>query len=202
MPIKAIIFDLDGTLLDTLEDIADAVNGVLSERGFPSHRIDAYRYFVGDGSETLVRRALPAEKRSDQNVRSALAAFKEAYGFVAGDDVLRFTAIALNELVDTYGTPDDFIGHAGNDNFIIITTDEAAQKILAQVKERFTAEILSHYNFIDRDQGYILTTDQGGNSIKVPLMTISIGIVSPSQYQFSDIREITELAAQARRQGR
>jgi len=127
-------------------------------------------------------------------------AFKEVYGFVAGDDVLRFTAMTLNELVDSFGTPDDFIGHAGNDNFIIITTDDAAQSIRAQVKARFAEEILSHYNFMDRDQGYILTTGQEGESLKVPLMAIGIGTVSPSQYQFADIREITELAAEARRQ--
>jgi DNA-binding response OmpR family regulator len=127
-------------------------------------------------------------------------AFKEVYGFVAGDDVLRFTAMTLNELVDTYGTPDDFIGHAGNDNFIIITTDGAAEEIRTQVKARFAEEVLSHYNFMDRDQGYILATGPEGESIKVPLMAIGIGSVSPSQYQFADIREITELAAEARRQ--
>ena len=50
--------------------------------------------------------------------------FKEVYGFVAGDDALRFTAMLINEVVDEVGTPNDFLGHAGGDNFIIITQEE------------------------------------------------------------------------------
>jgi phosphoglycolate phosphatase len=58
---KAAIFDLDGTLLDTLEDLADAMNLVLERNRLPVHEAAAYRYFVGDGIEMLVRRALPFE---------------------------------------------------------------------------------------------------------------------------------------------
>lgn len=56
---RAIIFDLDGTLLDTLQDLALSVNHVLRRRGFKEHPIDAYRYFVGDGIDMLVQRAFP-----------------------------------------------------------------------------------------------------------------------------------------------
>ena len=59
MPYQAVLFDLDGTLLDTLEDLGDAVNRVLSDRGLPVHPIDAYRFFVGDGMAKLIERALP-----------------------------------------------------------------------------------------------------------------------------------------------
>lgn len=62
---QAVLFDLDGTLLDTLEDLADAVNAVLSSLGFAVHPVDAYRYFVGDGVETLMRRTLPASAAAD-----------------------------------------------------------------------------------------------------------------------------------------
>jgi len=81
MSVKAIIFDLDGTLLNTLEDLADAVNRVLRERGFPTHSLDAYRYFVGNGSEMLVKRALPDSRHDDEVVvRSCLDAFLRDYG--------------------------------------------------------------------------------------------------------------------------
>ena len=126
--------------------------------------------------------------------------FKDVYGFVASDDVLRFTAMLMGEIVDEFGTLDDFIGHAGGDNFIIITTEKAGQSIKKQIKERFDEEILSHYSFIDREQGYVLTTDSDGKDVKKPLMSLSIGDVSPSRYEFADIREITELAADVRRQ--
>jgi DNA-binding response OmpR family regulator len=127
-------------------------------------------------------------------------AFKEVYGFVAGDDVLRFTAMLLGEVVDKFGTVNDFIGHAGGDNFIVITSEEAANNIKAGLKARFSEEGLSHYNFMDREQGFIMATDESGKPSQVPLMSISVGIVSPTRNQFSDIREITELAAESRRQ--
>ncbi len=125
-------------------------------------------------------------------------AFREVYGFVAANDVLRFTAMLLNEIIDEVGNPDDFLGHPGDENFVVITTEKAAPAIRARLKERFSQEVKSHYNFLDREQGYILL-EEDGVTYSVPLMTVSVGIVSPSQYQFADIREITELAAEARR---
>ena len=78
-PYRAVIFDLDGTLLDTLEDIGDAVNRVLSARGFPVHPIDAYRFFVGNGVAKLVERALPENKRDAETIRSCLDAYRADY---------------------------------------------------------------------------------------------------------------------------
>ncbi len=126
-------------------------------------------------------------------------AFKEVYGFVAGDDVLRFTAMLMGEVVDELGTVNDFIGHAGGDNFIVITTNECVPAIRQRLKQRFADEVGSHYNFMDRDQGFILASNSLGQQEKVPLMALAVGVVTPEEQQFSDIREITELAADARR---
>jgi len=126
-------------------------------------------------------------------------AFKDVYGFVAGDDVLRFTAMLIGEVVDEKGTPNDFIGHAGGDNFIVICNEANASTIRTELKTRFATEVLSHYNFLDREQGHVITYNEAGQPVQSPLMTLSIGAVSPSQQQFADIREITELAAEARR---
>jgi len=126
--------------------------------------------------------------------------FKDVYGFVAGDDVLRFTAMMIGEVVDELGTTSDFIGHAGGDNFIVITMEEKSSAIRARLKERFDNEVLTHYNFIDRQQGFVQAPTADGTTVKVPFMTLSVGVVSPSVQLFADIREITELAAEARRQ--
>jgi GGDEF domain-containing protein len=106
----------------------------------------------------------------------------------------------IGEIVDELGTTSDFIGHAGGDNFIIITTNEAAPNIRQKLKERFANEVLTHYNFIDRQQGFIQAPQPEGSVEKVGFMTLSAGLVSPSLHSFADIREITELAAEARRQ--
>jgi phosphoglycolate phosphatase len=76
---NAVIFDLDGTLLDSLDDLADSVNTVLAARGLPTHGRDAYRAFVGNGVATLVRRAAPAGT-PDADLRDMLAAGRAEYG--------------------------------------------------------------------------------------------------------------------------
>jgi PleD family two-component response regulator len=126
--------------------------------------------------------------------------FKDMYGFVAADDVLRFTAMLISEVVDELGSPNDFIGHAGGDNFAIITRQEAAPNIAKRIKKRFAEEVLTHYNFMDREQGFINITSSEGKPEKAQLMSMALGIVSPEKHSFADIREITEMAAEIRRQ--
>jgi PleD family two-component response regulator len=126
--------------------------------------------------------------------------FKDVYGFIAGDEVLRFTSILIGEVVDEFGTPNDFIGHPGGDNFVVITSASAAPRIRDRLKQRFNAEVLTHYNFVDRERGFILAKGREGEEFQVPLMTMAVGLVSSDTHAFSDIREITEMAAEARRQ--
>lgn len=76
---KAIIFDLDGTLLNSLTDLADAVNRVLKGYNLPTHKPEAYRYFIGDGAQMLISRALPEEQRNEQMIQDCLEAFKKDY---------------------------------------------------------------------------------------------------------------------------
>ncbi len=80
MQYKAAIFDLDGTLIDSLADLADSANEMLAGFGFPRHDLDKYRYFVGNGSRKLIERCLPAEKVADSAfVDEALAKYKLCY---------------------------------------------------------------------------------------------------------------------------
>jgi phosphoglycolate phosphatase len=81
MTYSAVLFDLDGTLLDTLGDLGDSMNAVLEALGYAAHDLDAYRYFVGDGVENLVRRALPENVRTDEAlVRSVVPKMRAEYG--------------------------------------------------------------------------------------------------------------------------
>lgn len=73
-----IIFDLDGTLLDTLEDLTDSVNYAMQQFGLPTHTLDAVRGFVGNGVATLIRRAIP-QGAENPSYEAILAAFKEHY---------------------------------------------------------------------------------------------------------------------------
>ena len=76
---RLIVFDLDGTLLNSLEDLADSANWVLEQHGFPTHPVDAYRYFVGDGVRKLIERILPQEERTDARIEQCRQEFVAYY---------------------------------------------------------------------------------------------------------------------------
>lgn len=77
---KTVVFDLDGTLLNTLTDLADAGNRLCRKYGWPTHERQAYRYFVGNGIPKLVERLAPADQRTPVVLEAALADFKRDYG--------------------------------------------------------------------------------------------------------------------------
>ena len=79
MNYKAVVFDLDGTLLDTLDDLADSMNAVLQKHGHPTHPTDAYKIFVGDGVESLVRRTIAIEKTDEQTIKEFVTEMREEY---------------------------------------------------------------------------------------------------------------------------
>lgn len=76
----AFIFDLDGTLLNTIDDLANAANWVCEQNGWPTHTVDRYRYFVGNGIPKLIERLAPPEQRTPEILAEALAWFKADYG--------------------------------------------------------------------------------------------------------------------------
>ena len=76
---QLVIFDLDGTLLDTVADLANATNQALQQCGFPTHPVESYYQFVGNGINKLFSRALPAEYRSEENVQRIRSLFLPYY---------------------------------------------------------------------------------------------------------------------------
>ncbi|MFZ2959896.1 MAG: HAD family hydrolase [Candidatus Ozemobacteraceae bacterium] len=100
--VRAVLFDLDGTLLDSLRDLACSMNTVLSRVGFPEHPVESYKLMVGDGMEMLVMRAMPPEAQKDQAQISTLKqAMEEEYGHRWSETTLPYPGIPelLDELV-------------------------------------------------------------------------------------------------------
>jgi DNA-binding response OmpR family regulator len=125
--------------------------------------------------------------------------FTQTYGAVVGEDVLKFTALLLNEVVNELGGSDDFIGQmvVGPD-FVVTSTPEHLRAICERLRDRFDAEIGLHYNYKDRLAGGIMITDEQGIQRRVPLMSLSIGVLSSEDGPFYDIRELSETAEDAR----
>ena len=77
--IKAVLFDLDGTLANSIEDLADSTEKALEKLGFPGHTLAEYKYFVGDGIPKLIERALPESGRDEKTLNTCLELFMEDY---------------------------------------------------------------------------------------------------------------------------
>lgn len=91
--IKAVLFDLDGTIIDTIVDLALSVNAVLLKNGYPTHTLEQYKYFAGNGNQTLIKRALPEDKRDDETVLRIRNEFYDYYEKHCADNAKAFDGI-------------------------------------------------------------------------------------------------------------
>ena len=125
--------------------------------------------------------------------------FTHSYGAVAGEDVLKFTALLLNEAINELGGPDDFLGQmvVGPD-FVVTSTPERVKSIYERLMQRFDEEIGTLYNYKHRKQGYIEVQDDTGEIRQYPLMSLSIGMLTSNDGPFYDIRELSETAEETR----
>ncbi len=126
-------------------------------------------------------------------------AFTQSYGAVAGEDVLKFTALLLSEIVNELGSPDDFVGQmvVGPD-FVVTSATERTRGVGERLIERFDNEIGLHYNYKHRKQGSLEVATEDGSIRQVPLMSLSIGVLTSQEGPFYDIRELSETAEETR----
>ena len=123
-------------------------------------------------------------------------AFNDHYGFERGDQVIKQTAKILLESVKRCGSPSDFLGHIGGDDFIIITTPDRADAVSQAIVEQFDSTIPQLYDEEDRARGFLLHTDRQGNPIKVGLLTISIAVVTNAARSLTHIGQIAAIGAE------
>lgn len=118
MNYSGVVFDLDGTLLNTLDDMANSVNSILENHGFPIHDKEKYKYFIGNGMEKLVRRALAETDADEDMIRICLSEFIDEYD--RRREELTRPYDGVNELLDKLSSlginmsilsnkPDDFV---------------------------------------------------------------------------------------------
>ncbi len=141
-------------------------------------------------------RALLRRKEPWALVRANLRGFKAfstAYGFLAGEEVLRFAAQTLMHTVDEFGTRDDFLGHAGGDNFVVITALDRGSTTRQSLVERVNTGVLAHYSFRERERGYLILKSADGSEMQAPLMTLNAQLLTSEQGPFYDIMELTQL---------
>ncbi len=116
--------------------------------------------------------------------------FTDVYGFLAGEEVLRFSGRLFGEVMDTYGSAEDFLGHSGDDNFVMITSLNALPDLRGELRRRFDEGIKTHYSFREREQGHIVLRGSDGSETRVALMTLVVRTTTSEDGPFTDIREL------------
>jgi diguanylate cyclase (GGDEF)-like protein len=105
-------------------------------------------------------------------------AFNDHYGFMRGDEVIRFCARCLGAATDEIGEMDAFVGHIGGDDFVALVTAERAEEYCKRVIDRFDDGILDYYDTADALRGYIEVIDRRGERYAFPMVSISLGVVT------------------------
>jgi PleD family two-component response regulator len=122
-------------------------------------------------------------------------AFNDRYGFVRGDDAIRLVSTTMSDTIKRSGTENDFLGHIGGDDFIIVTSPERAERLARTVADTFDRDVRPLYDPADRQKGWIAAKDRRGNSLRFPLMSLSLAIVTPSP-RITSYQSIGEVAAE------
>ncbi len=123
-------------------------------------------------------------------------AFGDKYGYAMGSEVIKATARIIESSVASYGAQDDFVGHIGGDDFVVVTTPDCYEKICCAVIETFDRTVPDFYSPEDLGQGFIMGKTRQGGEAAFPLMTISIGVVTNRYRQFIDPLQIGEMSAE------
>jgi diguanylate cyclase (GGDEF)-like protein len=123
-------------------------------------------------------------------------AYNDKYGFEHGDEVIRQTGRILIQAIHEIGNPNDFIGHIGGDDFVIVTSPNVVDGLCKRIIADFEKTAPSFYNETDRKKGYIIGHDRQGKEQKIPLLSISIGVVTNEFRKIEHVAQIGEIGAE------
>ena len=123
-------------------------------------------------------------------------AFNDRYGYANGSEVIKETAKIIESVMKAKGGADDFIGHVGGDDFVVITTPDRMRDISLAITAAFDKRIPLFYEPADRERGYIQGKTRQGIEMQFPLMTISIAIVTNERRDLTNPLEASEIAAE------
>ncbi len=129
-------------------------------------------------------------------------AYNDVYGFASGDRAIKLMADILQDNTALFPGVHDFIGHIGGDDFVVITVPEYAEKIAQGIIADFDKKILHLYTKEDIERGTITTTDRRGNSMRFPIMSISIAIVTNEIRKLFSPVQVSEIAAEVKKKAK
>ena len=125
-------------------------------------------------------------------------AFNDVYGFLTGNDIIRLVGRICQRVVHDYGNADDFVGHIGGDDFVVVTTPDRAGRLCKEISAAYKEESAACYRPEDLMRGSITGVDRKGRVYQFPLVSLSIGVVNNQGRRSHSLEEVSYLAAEAK----
>lgn len=122
-------------------------------------------------------------------------AYNDVYGFLKGDEIIKFTAKTILKNVHTEAYEDSFVGHIGGDDFVSIVGETDYEKICQNIIADFDHNVTKYFTDEDLERGYIEVANRKGVMEQFPLTSISIGVVVVEKGRFKNVLEIGEAGA-------
>ena len=129
-------------------------------------------------------------------------AYNDSYGFLKGDAVIQRTAQILLDVARVYGNPDDFVGHIGGDDFVVISTPDRVRAICAAATTRFDETAPLFYDPATRSRGFISGEDRQGRPATFPLVSVSIAVVSSERHPFRHPGEVAQRSVEGKKRSK
>ena len=126
-------------------------------------------------------------------------AFNDVYGFLTGNEMILLVGRTCRRVVYELGNSDDFVGHVGGDDFVVVTTPDRASLLCKHISTWYKEESASLYHAEDLRRGSISGVDRKGRPYQFPLVSLSIGVVNNQVRRPHSIQEVSYLAAEAKR---
>ena len=198
---------VDVTTDDELGELAETFNEMAQSLVVMKARAENANPLTKLPGNNMIHEAIEKrikEKKKFVAVYSDLDNFKsfnDKYGIGAGDQAIKLTAQIMKEAMRK-GTPGDFLGHEGGDDFIILTTPEKAADVTEHVCTEFDKRVRQFYSAEDQARGMIVSKDREGNVKEFPIMTISLAGVGNVVRELTSYAEVTNICAEVKKKAK
>jgi len=169
-----------------------------------------YRTYLGIDANPLTR--LPGNNSIREEINRCIEAkkpfaicfidldnfksFNDHYGFAKGDEAIKLTANVIINTIHNLGSEDNFIGHIGGDDFVIITHPDKIDFLCKEIIQEFDKDIPKLYSEEDRSQGYIVSLNRKGEREEFPIMSISIGVVTNQKRDLTHLAQVSAIGTE------
>ncbi len=217
--LPVVMFSSSDAIDDKLKSLHDGADDYITKN--VDHRelvarLDALirRYKEGIGANPLTR--LPGNHAIEEDIQRRISsgqpfsvcyadldhfkAYNDVYGFRQGDEVIRRTAEAILESLHRFGTPDDFVGHIGGDDFIFVLQGyDRCDAVCREIIDRLEKTFPLFYNEEDRARGFIITHNRKNETETFPVISISIAVITNERRSLTSVGQVSQLASEVKK---